>query len=82
MKNFIFVEANAINISAKVQLYPPYGFWGDDFWIFFLEFRLSVALATNQIQSFGQNMCNSDYGVNIGQVTFFRRYRMCTNLRI
>ena len=29
MKNAIFVEANAINISARFQLYPPYGFWDD-----------------------------------------------------
>ena len=41
--------------SAKFQLHPPYGFWGDDFWIFFREFILSVAMATNQIQLFGQN---------------------------
>ena len=39
-----------MNISAKVQLHPPYGFRGDDFWIFFREFILSVAMATNQIQ--------------------------------
>ena len=25
-KNVIFVEANAINISVKFQLFPPYGF--------------------------------------------------------
>ena len=35
IKNIIFVEANVMNISAKFQLHPPYGFWGDDFWIFF-----------------------------------------------
>ena len=34
-KNNNFVEANAMNIYAKFQLYPPYSFWGIDFWIFF-----------------------------------------------
>ena len=24
-----------MNISAKFQLYPSYGFWGDDFLIYF-----------------------------------------------
>ena len=24
-----------MNISTKFQLHPPYGFWGEDFWIFF-----------------------------------------------
>ena len=47
-KNISFVEANVMNISAKFQLYSPYGFWGDDFWIFFREFILSVAMATNK----------------------------------
>ena len=50
IKNAIFVEANAINISATFPLYPPYGF----FLIFLLKFSLSIAMATNQIQRFGQ----------------------------
>ena len=50
IKNLIFVEANIMNISAKFQLHPPYGFWGDDFLILFLS-----AMATNQIQQSGQN---------------------------
>ena len=29
-KNVIFVEANVMNISAKFQLYPFYGFWEED----------------------------------------------------
>ena len=53
-KNILFVEANVMNISAKFQLHAPYGFW-DDFLIFFRKFILSVAIATNQIQRFGQN---------------------------
>ena len=36
-KNTIFIEANIMNISAKIQLYPPYGFWGDGFWIFLAQ---------------------------------------------
>ena len=55
IKNAIFIEANVMNISAKFQVYPPYGFWGEDFLIFFCKFILSVAMATNQIQQFGQN---------------------------
>ena len=55
IKNILFIEANVMNISAKFQLHPPYGFWGDDFLIFFRKFSLSVAMATNQIQQFGQN---------------------------
>ena len=54
IKNAIFVEANAINISVKFQLYPTYGFWGDDFFSIFLNFRLLVAMTTDQIQRFGQ----------------------------
>ena len=38
IKNVIYVEADVMNIYAK-----PYGFWGEDLWIFFYEnlaFRL------------------------------------------
>ena len=55
IKKHNFYRANVINLSAKFQLHPPYGFWGDDFLIFFRKFRLSVAMTTNQIQHFGQN---------------------------
>ena len=55
IKNTIFVEANVMNISTKFQLHSPYGFWGEDFWIFFCKFSVLVAMATNQIQRFGQN---------------------------
>ena len=43
-KNGIFVEANVINISVTFQLYPPYGVWGDEFFIFFsnVSFRLPL----------------------------------------
>ena len=54
MKNTPFVEANVMNISAKFQLHPPYGFRGDDF--FSHKYSLSVAMATNQIQQFEQNL--------------------------
>ena len=41
---------------AKFQLHPPYGFWGEDFFeYFFRKFTLYIAMATNQIQRFGQN---------------------------
>ena len=54
-KKTTFVQTNVMNISAKFQIYPPYGFWGDDFLIFFHKFSLSVAMATNQSLQFGQN---------------------------
>ena len=38
-----------MNISAKFQLYPPYGCRGEDFLIFF-----AIFLQTNQNESFGQ----------------------------
>ena len=57
-KNAIFVEAIVINIYAKFQLYPPYGFWGNDFLIFYRKLNLSVVMAISQIQRFGQKiMC-------------------------
>ena len=54
-KNIIYAEANVMNIYAKFQLHPPYGFWKKIFEYFFLNFSLSVAMATNQNQQFGQN---------------------------
>ena len=33
IKNTPYVEPNVMNIAAKFQLHPSYGFW-DDFWIF------------------------------------------------
>ena len=57
IKNKIYVEANVMNIFAKFQVHSPYGFWEEDFWIFFFEFRkfsLSVAMTTNQKQRLGQ----------------------------
>ena len=56
IKNKLFVKANVMNISAKFQLHLPYGFRGDYFLIFFRKFILSVAMATNQVQRFGQNL--------------------------
>ena len=55
IKYAIFVEANVMNISTKFQLHPPFGFWGEDFLIFFRKLSVSVAMATNEIQPFGQN---------------------------
>ena len=48
-KNIIFVEANLMNVSAKFQLYSPYGFRGDNFLNLLLKLSLSVAMANNQI---------------------------------
>ena len=56
-----FVVTNVMNISAKFQLHVPYGFWGDDFLLFFQEFILSV------IKKFCQNICNE-----IAIKTYFR----------
>ena len=53
------VEANVMNMYAKSQLHPPYGFWEEDFLIFFRKLILYVAMATNQIQRFGQNSYES-----------------------
>ena len=39
-----------MNMYAKFQLRPPYGFWGDDF-----EYFFEVAIEPNQIQRFEQN---------------------------
>ena len=65
IKNILFVEA-VKNISAKFQLYPPYGLWGDDFWIFFLKFSLLVAMATNKMQVMTKMICLiEDYSRNI-----------------
>ena len=48
-----------MNMYAKFQLHLPYGFWGEDFWIIFQKFTLYIAMATNQIQRFGQNSYES-----------------------
>ena len=38
-KNVIFVEAKVMNISVKFQLYPLYGFCGDDVFNIFLQIQ-------------------------------------------
>ena len=53
IKNIIYVETNVMNMYAKFQLHPPYGFWEEDILIIFRKFTLYVAMATNQIQWFG-----------------------------
>ena len=59
IKDIIYLEANVMNMYAKFQLRPLYDFWGEDFWIFFRKFTLYIAMATNQIQRFGQNSYES-----------------------
>ena len=49
IKITIFVEANVINF----QIHHPYGIWGDLKYIF-RKYNVLVAMATNQIQQFGQ----------------------------
>ena len=58
-KNTIYVEANVMNMYAKFQLNPPDDFLGEDCLICFRKFTLNVAMATNQIQRFGQNSYES-----------------------
>ena len=48
-----------MNMYAKFQLHHPYGFGGEEFLKFFRKFTLYVAMATNQIQRFGQNSYDS-----------------------
>ena len=55
-KNISFEEAYVMNISTKFQLYPPYGSEEMIFIHFFRKFKVSVAMAINQIQRFGQNL--------------------------
>ena len=45
-----------MNMYAKFQLHPPFGFWGEDFLIIIQKFTLYVA---NQIQRFEQNSYES-----------------------
>ena len=48
-----------MNIYIIFPFHLPYGFWGEDFLIIFQNFTLYVAMATNQIQQFGQNSYES-----------------------
>ena len=59
IKNNSVVEAIIRDNSVKFQLFPPNSFWGVDFLIFFQKFTFYVAMATNQIQRFGQNSYDS-----------------------
>ena len=54
-KNISFEDACVMNISTKFQPYPLYGSEEMIFVHFFRKLKVSVALATNQIQRFGQN---------------------------
>ena len=54
-KNTIYVEDNGMNLYENYQLHPSYCFCEEDLLTFLLKFTLFVALATNQIQGFGQN---------------------------
>ena len=39
-----------MNIYAKFQLHPPYGFWEEDFWIFFFFEKLAFRLPWQPIK--------------------------------
>ena len=66
IKHIIYVQTNVMNMYAKFQPYPPFGFWGEDFLIILRKFTLYVAMATNQIQRFGQNSYESEnYSRNV-----------------
>ena len=62
IKNIIYVEANAMNISTNFQLHPPDGFWGEDVWVFFRKFSISVAMelikfsGLDKIHMFGRGL--------------------------
>ena len=55
IKNTIYAEANVMNMYAKFQLHPPTASEEKIFEYFFRKFTHYVAMATNQIQRFGQN---------------------------
>ena len=55
IKNIIYVEANVMNIYAKFSFIPLMASEKKIFEYFFQKFSLSVAMATNQNQRFGQN---------------------------
>ena len=37
IKNTIYEEANVMNMYAKFQLHPPYGFWEEEICEYFFE---------------------------------------------
>ena len=55
IKNMIYVEADVINIYAMFSFIPLMASEKKIFEYFFQKFSLSVAMATNQNQQFGQN---------------------------
>ena len=54
INSITFAEGNVISLYAKFQLHPPYGFWEEEFLIFYRKFTPYVAILTNQIKRFGQ----------------------------
>ena len=59
MKTKIYVEANVMNMYAKFQLLSLTASEEKIFEYFFQKCTLYVAMATNQIQRFGQNTYES-----------------------
>ena len=63
IKNIVFIETNVMIISVKFQLHPPYGLWGNDFFIFFfVKFSLSNSTVCTKIISLVE-----DYSINISE---------------
>ena len=56
IKNNSFVEANAMNISAKFQLHPPYSFWGVDFLICFANWAFWFPWQPIRLRGLDKNM--------------------------
>ena len=54
-----------MNITAKFQLYCPYGLWGVDFLNIFRKFSIT----TNETVGFGQKLCLvEDHSINISEI--------------
>ena len=56
----VLVEAIVMNIAANFQLYFPYSFWGDAFAILFHKINFSVAMTTNEIEVFENDVFERD----------------------
>ena len=64
-KNTTYVEPNIMNISAKFQLHPPYGFWADDFFLDFFA-NLAFRLPWQPIKFIGLDKIHMFRGVRRG----------------
>ena len=67
IKNTNFVQTNVISMYAKFQLHPPYGFWEEDFWIFFSKIYPLCCYSnqTNKVIFTKVALNVKDYSINI-----------------